>query len=29
VNSHNPDVYALEESDWAVVCAEQRVDREG
>ncbi len=28
-NSHKPGMHAREESDCAVVCAEQRVDREG
>ena len=29
VQSHNADMYVPEKSDCAVVCAEQRVDREG
>ena len=29
VNNHKPDMHAQEESDCAVVCAEQRVAQEG
>ena len=28
-NSHNPDMHAAEESDRAIVCAEQRIVQEG
>ena len=28
-NNHKPDAYAREESDCAIVCAEQRVVQEG